>query len=276
MKLGVVLVIIAATLCSAGAFFVKIANIAPEAMLAWRFLIPVAVVSVFSPSLFGSLLKAPSRVLLCASILTLIRVGVWIIGIAMVPMSKAVVVLYTWPLFFTLFSFLFLGESVQFRGAIGVVLGFLGVATIGLDPSVLTDDRQLVGLLLMMCVAILNATNYVVFKRQLRSRSPSEVLLYDNIAGAVLLLPFVLTSIGKIPLKPMISVICYGGVVGTLGYFSMYSGLKRVKASTAAALSYIEVVAGASLGIIFLQEPIGPRMVVGAALIVMATFLVRR
>jgi drug/metabolite transporter (DMT)-like permease len=73
----------------------------------------------------------------------------------------------------------------------------------------------------------------------------------------------------------MLSVLCYAGGVGTLGYFLMYAGLKRVRAASASAVSYLEVVGGVVIGVLVFREPISARMLVGAALIVLATVVVR-
>ncbi len=94
---GVVLVVIAALVFSTGAFFVKVAGLPPEVITAWRFLIPVVVVSLLRPSLWKQLIGSPNRVLVAASVLSFLRVALWVVGIRMAPMSKAVVVLYTWP-----------------------------------------------------------------------------------------------------------------------------------------------------------------------------------
>jgi drug/metabolite transporter (DMT)-like permease len=156
-----------------------------------------------------------------------------------------------------------------------VVLGFTGVLIMGLDPSVLSDRQQVLGLCLMLCVALLSGVNYALFKGQLRSRGPDEVLMYDNLVGALLLSPFLFSSVGDISMRSMVAVGCYAGLVGTLGYFIMYAGLKRVRPATASALSYLEVAAGAVLGVVAFHEPVGIRMILGAVCIIVAASLVR-
>lgn len=101
MNVGVLLVIGATLVFSCGGLFIKLAAVTPEILVGWRTLVPVLVVSVLRPAILKSVFTRPNRVLLGASVLSLLRVSVWVEGGLLVPMSKAVVVLYVWPLIFT-------------------------------------------------------------------------------------------------------------------------------------------------------------------------------
>lgn len=155
-----------------------------------------------------------------------------------------------------------------------MLLGLVGVALMGLDPMIFSDSEQQLGPLLMLCVATLNAINYALFKGQLRRHGPGEVLLYDNLVGGVLLLPFVVSHTGYVPAASVVWLACYGGILGCFGYYLLYAGLKRVRAATAGVLSYVEVLFAGVLGVVVFGEQITLQMLASAAMILSAALLI--
>jgi drug/metabolite transporter (DMT)-like permease len=271
---GVFLVIGATFIFSCGGLFVKLAAVPPSMLVGWRTVVPFLIVTLLRPTIFKSVFTQPNRILLCASVISLVRVSVWVKGLLVIPMSKAIVVLYVWPLIFTVLGWVFLGERITLRIGLLLLLGFCGVALMGLDPSIFSDSQQRLGLLLMLGVATLNAVNYALFKGQLRQRNPDEVLLYDNLVGAVLFLPFVASQLADVPAASIVWLVCYGGVLGCFGYYLLYAGLKRVRAATAGVLSYVEVLFAGVLGVFVLGEHVTPHMVASTAMILSAALMI--
>lgn len=274
MSSGVPLVIAATIVFSCGGLFIKLAGVFPEVLVGWRTVVPCCVVSLLRPAILLSVFTRPNRILLGASVLSLVRVSVWVKALLIVPMSKAVVVLYVWPLIFTVLGWVFLGERVTVKTAMLLLLGFCGVALMGLDSSGLSDPQQRLGLLLMLCVAALNAVNYALFKGQLRKHDPGEVLLYDNLVGALLFLPVVISHHGDVSAASVMWLVCYGGVLGCVGYYTLYAGLKRVRAATAGVLSYVEVLFAGGLGVVVFGESVTLQMLVSATMILSAALLI--
>jgi len=271
---GVPLVIAATLVFSCGGLFVKLAGVSPEILVGWRTVVPFVIVSLLRPAILKSVFTRPNRILLGASVLSLVRVSVWVKALLIVPMSKAIVVLYVWPLIFTVLGWVFLGERVTVKTSMLLLLGFCGVGLMGLDSSALSDPQQRLGLLLMLCVATLNAVNYALFKGQLRKHDPGEVLLYDNLVGALLFLPVVISHHGDVPAASLIWLVCYGGVLGCVGYYALYAGLKRVRAATAGVLSYVEVLFAGVLGVVVFGESITLQMLGSATMILSAALLI--
>jgi drug/metabolite transporter (DMT)-like permease len=272
---GSLYIVGAALIFSCGGLFVKLAAMPPTVLVGWRTLVPLIAVALMQPELLRSFFVRPHPVLLVVSVLSALRVSVWVFGLLLAPISKAAVMLYTWPLIFTLLSAVFLGEPITRRSMGLLLLGFGGVLVMCLDQAGLSDEKQRLGLLLMLCVAAVNAINFLIIKTQLKSRELGEVLLYDNLVGACVFLPFVLSNVGSVPPTSIVWLACYGGLLGCGGYYLLYSGLRRVSASMASVLCYVEVVGAGFLGVVVFGEPVTWRMLVSAAMILTAAFLVR-
>jgi drug/metabolite transporter (DMT)-like permease len=70
--------------------------------------------------------------------------------------------------------------------------------------------------------------------------------------------------------------IIYGVLIGVLVFGLFFFGLKRLKASTASALMYMEVVSAIVLSAIFMKEVLSVSMIVGACLILGSSLLLKR
>lgn len=272
---GGLCVVGAALVFSFGGLFVKLAAMPAVLLAGWRTLVPFLLVALARPALLRQVCVKPNRVLLGISALSAVRISVWVIAIQLAPLSKASVMLYSWPLLFTLLSAAFLNEPLTRRSLGLLLLGFGGVLMMNLDGSGFSDAQQRLGLLLMLCVAALNAVHYLLAKTQLKTREPHEILLYDNLVGAGFLLPFVLSNLDGVPPTSIVWLACYGGLLGCGGYYLLYAGLRRLPSATASILCYIEPVSACILGWVVLGESLTWRMLVSAALILTAAFLVR-
>lgn len=275
MNIGVVCTVAAALIFSCGGLFVKLAAMPAVLLVGWRTLVPFVVVALARPALVRSFIAKPKPALLVISALSALRISCWVIGIQLAPLSKAAVILYTWPLIFTLLSAWFADEPLTRRSVKLLILGFGGVLVMTLDTSSLTDAQQMRGLLLMLCAAVINAIYFFLVKKQLNIREPDEVLLSENVVAACLYLPFVLSNLASVPATSIVWLAGYGGVLGVVGYCLLYMGLRRVSSATASILLYTEVVGACILGVLVFGESVTLRMLVSAAMILTAAYLVR-
>ena len=65
-------------------------------------------------------------------------------------------------------------------------------------------------------------------------------------------------------------------MIGLLAFLLWFSALKKVKASTAALLSYFEVISAIVLGVIFLKEGITLNMIIGGGIILTVSYFARK
>lgn len=275
MNSGVLAVISAAIIFGSAGIFVKTLDMPATVIASFRFFIPAIILLVLYKEVRRNLFTKPDKLLIAASCLTALRILLWVLGFLFAPVSKAVVILYTWPLFLTLFSSVFLKETVSRRNWQLLFTAFGGVLVICFEDLSLTPPDYLLGLVLMLGVAILYAIVLTMFKERLENHSPEEVLLYDNFFGALIFLPFLVWHIPEMGATDFGYGAFYGLVIGFLGYYLLYQGLSKVKASLAGILSYFEVVSATILGILFFNESISLQMLVGFGLVLIPSLLLR-
>ena len=86
--------------------------------------------------------------------LELIRIY-YIFGFGYADLSSAVIILYTWPLFATLFSWLFLKEAIPRRNLWLLPCFILGIVVIYADGEISFSSRSFIGLTSVLIAAIL-------------------------------------------------------------------------------------------------------------------------
>ena len=121
---------------------------------------------------------------LLRSFLTVVMWAAYYIALPHIELSVAASVLYTFPLFITLFSALFTGEPVGVKSWLAVFFGFIGVLVI-VRPT--AEDFNLYALLPLLS-AILFAVAMILTRTKCRDESPQILALTQNLL-------FILTGI---------------------------------------------------------------------------------
>ena len=111
------------------------------------------------------------------SFLMVVMWGIYFVALPHVAFSVAASVLYTIPLFITLFSALFTGDRVGAKSWFAVGFGFIGVLVI-VRPT--ADDFNLYALLPLLS-AILFACAMILTRTKCRDESPKILALMQNI-----------------------------------------------------------------------------------------------
>jgi len=235
--------------------------------------------------LLASLVTVPSAFMLREKILGRWALVVGLAGLAPlyityplaveeIGVGLAAVLLYTAPLWVTLFSPL-LGEPPSRHSIIGALIGFSGVVLIFSWDLSLSNTR-LSGLALGLGAGLSYAT-YIVLARAARrgGASTSEASLG---AVAVASLPvFLAARPSRLPEGLEVGFglyLAFGATV--IPYFLHVHGLGRVEASKVSVLSLVEPVVAVVLGVIFLGENVGLAKGLGAFLVLLSGFLVVR
>jgi drug/metabolite transporter (DMT)-like permease len=182
------------------------------------------------------------------------------LGIAHLGVARGTIISYSSPIFVTIFGLLILKERVAPAKWAAVLLGFVGIVLITLDPAIL--KQGLSGDLLWYGVAIAGAVSgslAVILIRQLRnSNKPTELFFAQAVVG------FWLTLIPA-NLKP-VELTVPGGLL-------IYS-YARISVATGSVLTMTVPVLTTALGILIFREPLSPRVIVGSAIVVASCILV--
>jgi drug/metabolite transporter (DMT)-like permease len=249
------------------------AGVTTSALLAWRFLLAAALFAVLgwnAPAL-------PWRRRLALWAIGSVFVGnaiAYFTALQHTPASVISLLLYSYPVLVTLLAPLFGLERLRARGVLAALMAFGGCALTAAGASL--SGVSLKGVALALVSALVYAL-YVVLSSRFASDIPAEAAaahlaqacaVFFLAAGAIrgeLGMPPTLTAWG---LVAAIAVVC---TVFALRAF--LAGLALIGPARASVASSVEVLITIALAVAFLCERIGPREVLGGALILGAVAL---
>ena len=186
--------------------------------------------------------------------------GFWALG--HLPLSQAVAISYSTPVFVTIAAALWLGEVVRVRRWAAVIAGFAGVLLI-VRPG--HQDFSL-GLLVPVAAAILSALVAIQIKQLTRIDAPDTVVLYTYLFWVPLsLLPALLQWVWPAPVAWL--WLAATGVLGTAGQVLWTRALRLGDVSALTPISFTQLPLVATMGWLLFGEKIDAWTVAGAAVI---------
>lgn len=177
------------------------------------------------------------------------------------------------PMFAALLSALFIGERLAARRALGLVLGFAGVALVA---------RPSAGSALATAAALGAALSYamsaVYLRRRARDVPARGMAVGTQVAGAVLLAPLALLF--PPPALPgalvWANALALGLICSALAYLLYFRLIADIGATRALSVTYLIPVFGLLWGAVFLGEALSLSTLAGALLVIAGTALVLR
>lgn len=171
-------------------------------------------------------------------------------------------------------------EHVTFVRVAGLVLGFLGVLTVLEIWRGIGDDTS-IGMLACVGATICYGAGFAYTRRFFSNRGGSVVSLSAaQILCATLELAVVFPFVEGTPTWPGLGAALALVVLGALGtglaYILNLRVIREAGPSTASTVTYVVPLWSTAIGIVFLSEPVGLSLVVGAVLIVAGIILSRR
>jgi drug/metabolite transporter (DMT)-like permease len=188
------------------------------------------------------------------------------------PISEAVLLSYTGPIFAALLALILLHEIFRRSTAIAILMGGVGVTLMILSRGEISFGFDTIGIFLGLISGFAFGMGIVLSKYTLGNSSSLTVSVYTYLSAALWLAPIV--TLGKliIPVESWVFIFIMG-VVNTAFAQTIYlHGLSKVKAQEAAVLGYLEVPSAAFFGYVFLRQTLGPIAILGGALILAAGY----
>ncbi len=269
-------IIIAATIGGASGVFIKLIDLPATTITFVRMAAPVIILLGYLYYKGIKLFKGNYRMMMVASVLNTVRTFLFFVGYLYASIGNAVIILFTWPIFGTLFSAIFLKEKVSVRTAILIALAFLGIVIMYINTEIGFGNEDFIGMAAMLFSAIFFAMTAVIFKQKLHVYSRSETIVYQNLVGAVVFLPFVFINMPAPSALQISAASLYGVLIGVFAFMMFFYALKRLKMSHYALFTYWEVIAALFFGVLFFGENITWNMVVGGGLILATGILLRK
>ncbi len=205
-------------------------------------------------------------------------------GQQQVPSGLAGVLNAATPLFTTLMATLALtDERLHARRAVGLALGFVGVAVVvgPVELGAAAADRvPLLPQLAIVGAAACYGVGFIYMRRFLSGRGhPPLVLAAGQLACAagVLWLGAPVVATGAPTLTPSVLGALTGlGVLGTgIAYLLYYRLLGEIGATRTSTVTYLIPVVAVTLGVVVLGEPVRASMLLGAVVVISGVALVQ-
>ncbi|MEA2065169.1 MAG: DMT family transporter [Patescibacteria group bacterium] len=269
-------VVLASVVWGSTGVFVKYLNLPPTTIAFFRLAVPTLILGAFFLFKRTKLFHSKNKLILLASSLNAIRMFFYFVGFTFTSIGNAVIILYTWPIFATILSALFLKEKISKKNIVLLFITFFGIVLIYLNKEISFANKDFIGMSSMLLSAIIYSSTVVIFKKESNNYSKFETIFYQNLVGAIVFLPFIFINY-PFPTIFQISVASiYAILIGLVGFGLFFSALKQIKASTASFLSYVEVISAILFGIILFNEVLTWNIVVGGLLIISSAIFIRK
>jgi drug/metabolite transporter (DMT)-like permease len=170
-------------------------------------------------------------------------------------------------MFTALVAFVFYGEHISKRRALGLIAGFVGVAVLASGKTAGSSvwSAALAGTF----AGFLYGIGANLIRRKLAGIPPGAVAAATLVCASILLAPFAILSWPRtpIPLHSWTSAVLLGVLCTGVAYFIYFRLIYRVGASRAVTVTYLVPLFGVVWAWIVLGEPLTLSMAVAGALI---------
>lgn len=194
-----------------------------------------------------------------------------------IPAAYSVILNSTAPLFGAIFAAVWLAEKVTLAKALGLVVGFAGVATVAQGGRNADDPMAAWGILACIAASSCYGLAGVYLRKFARHLKPQAMASACQImAGLVLspslfLLPSVTVTGTELVCLLALALLCSG-----IAYLLYYRLMQDVGPTKTLTVTFLMPAFGMLWGWLFLSEQITPRMLAGCGLILLGTLLVVR
>jgi drug/metabolite transporter (DMT)-like permease len=244
--------------------------------------IPAGLILLAVVRLQGQSVAVPRNLLLPLGLAAILNITIFQIslayGIQMMNSGRAVIVVYTMPLWATLFAVWFLGERLTGLRVAALALGLTGmVVLLSQDLSAMRNAPMGVALCLLSAVAFAGGT---VTIRRYDWQLPVALIAGWQLVlggipvtlGATVTLPHVAWS--TISTEAWLSIL-YGLVLAqVVPYFLWFKGVQRYPAMLSGLATLTIPIIGVFSGVLILDDPLGWRELTALAIVCGALLLV--
>lgn len=275
-KKAIYAVVICAMIAGTNGIFIKQMTSMSTGLIAWfRTLIPVLFLLPAVGRKKELHLKGNYKNMLLASLINAARMYLYLTAYKLTSIGNAVVLFYSYPLFVTAIESLYYKKSIHRKQFFFLILAFAGIIFTYLGKPFSFESHDFIGMMAAVGAAIGYALTVIIFKKESSNYSQNQMIIYQNIAGAIVFLPF-LTSFPSAESGDMGIGLVYGIVIGVLVFKMFFFGLKFLPAATATSLMYLEVVSAVLLGYFLLGEVLTWNSWLGGTCILVSSFYISR
>jgi drug/metabolite transporter (DMT)-like permease len=198
-------------------------------------------------------------------------------ALSLLPLADAIALSFISPVLTALMGTLILGERLDWRVAVALVAGFLGMLLIvggklgstGLGPEVL------MGAAAVLLSAVAYSLNIIMLRHRATRDPLAQIILFQN-AGPTLILLLPALWVWVAPSLADLGQFAICGTLGVVAHTMLAHAFARIEAAKLAPIAYVTLVWGVLFGFLFFAEVPGLATLSGAALIVIGTLITQR
>ena len=190
-----------------------------------------------------------------------------ILGLSLAPFAYATALSFAMAPFAVLGAFVFLHEPFDKTKLVAVAIGFVGVFVV-LDPmqnGIAPGGAYIIG------AALLFAAVTVIGKNQTLYATNMSILFYLYVFLTVFCFLAALT-VWRWPTSYEFQLLLALSVLAVIAHYAATAALRAGEASLVAPFDYLRLVWAVAIGIIIFDEAIEPLTLIGAIIIIAATF----
>ena len=190
------------------------------------------------------------------------------------PLSISTVIQYTYPIFISIFSGIFINEKITKNVVLALIIGWLGILII-LNPTQLSDinvEIENISVLIAFFGSIFTALAYIIVKKLSFTEDIYVIIEYFPLVSLIILFPIILIIWVPPNWNELIWIIGIG-IFTQLGQTFLTVGLKNLTASEASAINYLQVLFGSIWGFLFFSEILNINYYLGALLVLLGTIM---
>ena len=190
------------------------------------------------------------------------------------PLSISTVIQYTYPIFISIFAGLFINEKITKNTVLSLILGWLGILVI-LNQSQLANinvEIEKLSIFIAFFGAISTAFAYITVKKLSATEDIFIIIKYFPLVSVITLFPIVLRNWVTPNLNDLFWIMGIG-IFTQLGQTFLTIGLKKLPASEASTINYLQVFFGSIWGVLFFSELININFLFGSILVLLGTII---
>ena len=186
-------------------------------------------------------------------------------------LADAVVLVFTYPLFVSLFAFMILGEQLNKNRKVSIIVGFVGVCCLFHPSSAIASLAGLIGLLAGLSAGIAQIS---IKKLSITESGLLIVVLFAFFSSIFSLVPMLFEFV--IPDTENWLILIAIGCLGNLSQLTLTRAYQLAPASQVAPIGYSALVFAGLIGFWLWDETPDLWMLVGTVFVVIAGTLVAR
>lgn len=203
------------------------------------------------------------------------------VGVSLTSASNAALIVASYPAITAVLERVLYGTRFSAGKAVGIILAVLGVYCISIvgGSAVEGGSGQLSGNIILAAGGVVWAFYSFVMRTVVNKYPPLTVSLYQTVAGFIAFIPLALIEVSqwRTPSAASWGMLAYLGLLCSVAAFMMYNyGLRKLSAGTAVTLMNLVPVFGVLFSILFLDEQVYARQLVGGLIVIAGVALTVR